>query len=313
MEWLDLKSPVPGGGGAGRGGSFYHLSVRSGSRASGACARGSYEYVTREGEYADRDPAIYTESDHMPSWASDNPRDYWDAADLYERANGRLYASADFALPRDLSPEDQIALARDFAQELTRDEALPYTLAIHAGRDSSGHEHNPHAHLMISERKNDGIDRSREQWFSRANPDDSAKGGAEKTRAIHGRAWIENARGQWADLSNKTLAKLGLDERVDHRSYERQGIEREAGRHYGPSAAYVASRGATHERLEIAAGAASDRERLEAIDHAIVGLETERGALVSEDQKRTEWEWASSSGGGKSGGTGRDHDDSRSR
>ena len=39
----------------------------------------------------------------MPAWAEDDPREYWDAADLYERANGRLYVSADFALPRDLS------------------------------------------------------------------------------------------------------------------------------------------------------------------------------------------------------------------
>jgi hypothetical protein len=313
MDWLAQKSPIPGGAGAAGGGSFYHLSVRSGSRASGACAKASYEYVAREGEYADRDPAIYTESDHMPSWAADSPREYWDAADLYERANGRLYVSADFALPRDLSADDQIQLAREFAQELTTDESLPYTLAIHAGRDASGHEYNPHAHLMISERKNDGIDRSPQQWFSRANPDDPSRGGAEKTRTIHGRAWTEHARARWADLTNKTLARVGRDERVDHRSYERQGIDREAGRHYGPSAAYVVSRGATHDRLEVAAGAASDRERLEAIDQAIAGLETERGALVSEDQKRTEWEWASSSSNGSFGGSGRDRDDSRSR
>ena len=115
MDWLDQKSPVPGDGGAAQGGSFYHLSVRSGSRASGACARASYEYVAREGEYADRDAAIYAESDHMPSWAADSPREYWDAADLYERANGRLYVSADFALPRGLSSEDQVALAHDLA------------------------------------------------------------------------------------------------------------------------------------------------------------------------------------------------------
>ena len=63
-----------------------------------------------------------------------DPRDYWDAADLFERANGRLYLSADFALPRDLEPEAQIALAHAFAQELTADQRLPYTLAIHAGR-----------------------------------------------------------------------------------------------------------------------------------------------------------------------------------
>ena len=57
-------------------------------------------------------------------------RTYWDAADLYERANGRLYVSADFALPRDLSAEDQIALAREFAQQLTKDGSLPADLRV---------------------------------------------------------------------------------------------------------------------------------------------------------------------------------------
>jgi MobA/MobL family len=315
MDWFDAKSPVPGGGGAASGGRFYHVSFRSGSRGNGACAKASYDYITREGEYGhgELDPAIYTESDHMPSWAQDKPSDYWDAADLYERANGRLYVSADFALPRDLSAEDQIALARDFAQELTRDDALPYTLAIHSGRDVDGNEHNPHAHLMISERKNDGLDRSPQQWFSRAHPTDPSRGGAEKTRAIHGHAWVEHARERWADLTNKTLETLGRDERVDHRSYERQGIDHEAGRHYGPAAAHMTSRGDDHDRLDIAAGAASDQDRLHAVDSAIASLETERRAVLSEAQKRSERQWASEQSGGHGGGTGRDHDDSPSR
>jgi hypothetical protein len=37
----------------------------------------------------------------MPEWAQDDARAYWDAADLFERANGRLYVGGDFALPRD--------------------------------------------------------------------------------------------------------------------------------------------------------------------------------------------------------------------
>jgi hypothetical protein len=45
----------------------------------------------------------------------------------------------------------RIALARAVAHELTGNEQLPYTLAIHAGRDAHGDEHNPHAHLMIRE------------------------------------------------------------------------------------------------------------------------------------------------------------------
>jgi hypothetical protein len=315
MNWLDTKSPEPGGGTAASGGHFYHLSFRSGARASGACAHASYDYIAREGEYAngDRDPAIDTESDYMPSWAADRPGDYWDAADLYERANGRLYVSADFALPRDLSSEDQIALAREFAQELTRDESLPYTLAIHDGRDSSGHEHNPHAHLMISERKNDGIERGPEQWFSRANPADPAKGGAEKTRTLHGRAWVEHARERLAELTNKTMERLGREERVDHRSYARQGVDAEAGRHFGPAAAHMVSRGEGHDRLEVAVSAVTDHGRLQAVDRAIAGLETERQALMADDQKRTEWEWASCGTTGSGGGSGRDHDESRSR
>ena len=107
MDWFESKPHAPGGGHAATGGGFYHLSVRSGSRANGSCAKSAHEYITRSGEYDDpeRDALVYTESDHMPSWAQDNPADYWDAADLYERANGRLYVSADFALPRDLDTE----------------------------------------------------------------------------------------------------------------------------------------------------------------------------------------------------------------
>jgi hypothetical protein len=196
MDWFESKPRTPGGGHAATGGGFYHLSIRSGSRADGSCAKSAHEYITRSGEYDDpeRDALVYTESDHMPLWAQDNPGDYWDAADPYERANGRLYVSADFALPRDLDPHEQIALAREFAQELTNAEQLPYTLAIHAGRGADGQEHNPHAHLMVSERQHDGINRVREQWFRRANVEHSERGGAPKSRSFHGREWVEQAR-----------------------------------------------------------------------------------------------------------------------
>jgi hypothetical protein len=127
MDLLEYK-PNVGGGRAGGGGGFYHLSFRSGSRAGGASARAAFDYVSRRDEYADRDldEALYTESEHMPSWAEHDPEQFWDAADLYERVNGRLYVSADFALPRDLPSEAQVELARAFAHELTDNERLPY-------------------------------------------------------------------------------------------------------------------------------------------------------------------------------------------
>ncbi len=222
------------------------------------------------------------------------PREYWDAADLYERANGRLYVSADFALPRDLSAEDQIALAREFAQELTKDGSLPYTLAIHAGRDRDGFEHNPHAHLMISERKNDGIDRSPRAVVRACQSDrpDPRAAPRRHARSTATPGWSTRAN-EWADLTNKTLERLGREERVDHRSYARQGVESEAGRHFGPAAAHMVSRGQHHDRLEIAANAVTDSERLQAVDRAIADLEIERQAVVASEQKRVDREWAS--------------------
>jgi hypothetical protein len=262
---------------------------------------------------ADRDPAIHVESGHMPSWAADDPAVYWDAADLYERANGRLYVSADFALPRDLSVEDQVALARAFADDLTRDGALPYTLTVHAGRDAEGHEHNPHVHVMVSERQHDGIERSRKDWFARANRTDPSRGGAGKTRGLHGHAWVEHARERLAALTNATLARLDRDDRVDHRSYARQGRAEEAGRHYGPAAAPMVSRGRDHDGIGGAAQAVTDQYRLQTLDRAIGDLEIERQALLASEQKRLDWEWASDGGAGRGSGVTRDHDDDRTR
>ena len=216
----------------------------------------------------------------MPEWAEQAPETYWDAADLFERANGRLYVSADLRLPRGLDAGDQVTLARTFVHELTDPEQLPYTLALHAGRDESGAAHNPHAHVLISERMNDGVERDREHWFRRSNPADPPRGGAPKTRSLHGRPWMERARERWASLTNDALAARGRPERVDHRSYARQGIDREAGRHYGPAAAHLFEKGRAHDALADSAAVEDQRVKLDAIDSTISALEKERAALV---------------------------------
>ena len=105
----------------------------------------------------------------MPSWARGRPaRVLGRGRPLRARERPPLRQRRFRAAARASTPSEQIALAREFAHELTDEEHLPYTLAIHAGRDEDGHEHNPHAHLMFSERRNDGIERSRDEWFRRA-------------------------------------------------------------------------------------------------------------------------------------------------
>jgi hypothetical protein len=278
---LDLHG-ARSGGRAADGGSF-HLSFRSGARATGACAVSAYDYIAREGRFDDPelDRALYVESGNMPSWASD-AREYWDAADLYERANGRLFVAADFALPRGLDVEDKIDLARTLVKDLTDREHLPYTFAIHAGEDAEGREHNPHVHVMISERGNDALERSSQGWFYRANRAHPERGGAAKSRSFHGHEWVEHARERLAKAINDRLRERGRDDYVDHRSYARQGVDREPGEHIGPEAAYIVERTGGSDRLEQALAVDDVSDVLTDLDERIERLEDIRANLVRE-------------------------------
>ena len=210
--------------------AIYHLSVKVGSKAKGQSAKAKLEYLAREGRYRkDKSELEHTQSANMPEWV-ETPKDYWDKADIYERVNGRLFCEIEFALPRELSEGQRKELVLEFAQELTAKENLPYTLAIHRGKGE-----NPHAHLMISERKNDGVTRPPEQWFKRHNSKSPAKGGAKKSEVFLPPEWVGEVRERWANMANEALEKAGLDERIDHRSYKEQGVDKIPGVHIGPN------------------------------------------------------------------------------
>jgi ATP-dependent exoDNAse (exonuclease V) alpha subunit len=176
----------------------------------------------------------------MPAWAENSPRNYWEGADVYERANGRLFKQIEFALPRELSQQQQVELAASFCADMarTKDGPLPYSFAVHKGRD----EKNPHCHLLISERVNDGHFREPDQWFKRAAKD-PLKGGAKKTTELHPREWLLQCRELWAERANLALQRAGHEARIDHRSLEAQGINRAPTIHLGPSVAAMERKG----------------------------------------------------------------------
>ena len=200
--------------------AVYHLKVGFGSRAGGQSARAKNEYIEREGRYAaDGEEREHVEHGHMPAWAQDDPHAYWQAADAHERANGRLYSEIQFALPRELDASGRRALAGAFAERVCGGERLPYTLALHKGAaETPDKPDNPHAHLMFSERGNDGIARSEEQWFKRHNPKAPERGGARKSRAAKAGDWLDKTRQAWEQTANRALEQAGRAERIDGRS-----------------------------------------------------------------------------------------------
>ena len=194
--------------------AVFHLQASFGSRVGGQSAASKADYIEREGRYdGDAAELEHSESGNIPEWASDDPHAYWEAADAHERANGRLYSELQFALPVELDEGQRRELASTFAQQMTGGERLPYTLAMHRG----GGE-NPHCHLMYSERANDGIERSREQWFRRYNAKAPEKGGARKSRAAKAGDWLDKTREAWEREANRALERAGRGERIDHRS-----------------------------------------------------------------------------------------------
>lgn len=250
----------------------YHLHVKTGSRKRSKSAAAKSDYITRQGKYStDSDEVLFSVSGNMPDWAIDQSV-YWKSADTYERANGRLYKEIEFSLPRELSLDQQVELVESFAKHLTHDENLPFTLAVHAG----GGE-NPHCHLMINERINDGISRSPSTWFKRHDRKKADRSGARKTDKLKPKKWLQQTREDWASMANFALEKYGHDARVDHRTLIDQGIDRVPQIHIGQGAMALERKGvitergqealeiqevnAEYERLKRAAEQQSERKR----------------------------------------------------
>lgn len=277
--------------------AIYHLHVKTGSRSKGQSAKAKSDYITRSGKYSrDSDEVMFSRSGNMPSWV-DQPDDYWKAADTYERKNGTLYREIEFSLPVELSLDQQRELATGFAEMLTRNQQLPFTFAIHGGKG-----HNPHCHLMISEKIGDGIDRSPQLWFKRHNSKKPEKGGAKKADISSRRKkWLEDTRKGWADLANFALERAGFDERIDHRSLIDRGIDRVPEIHIGQNAMALERKGiitdrgqefmeiqevnAEYERLKRAAEQQNERERDPSLEPE-VGSPAERKRPVNRQREK---------------------------
>lgn len=220
----------------------YHCSIKAGNKGSGAAGLAKSDYICREGKYRDKPDLEHKQSGNMPDWAQDEPRTFWQSADQHERTNGRIYTEIEVALPREISPAQRRELVENFIREQLPDH--PYTAAIHNPKASLDGGEQPHAHIIFSERKQDGIERGREQFFKRAAAPyrdrktkelvtpDPASGGAKKDLSWHKAEKILEVRQTWEEHYNRHSP-----EQVSCRSLKAQGLDREPERHLGPKMA----------------------------------------------------------------------------
>ena len=225
----------------------YRASLSTGTRTGGQSASAKHQYQNRQEKYlvgreGVRDDLLASGSGNLPAFAEGDAGKYWLAVDSFERKNARLFVELQLNLPRELSLEQQKDVVKNYMSDLCDKENLSYSWVIHHGKDE-----NPHAHVMISEQKNDSIDRPAQQHFMRWNSKHPERGGAQKSTALKPRQWLMDSRASWAIAANDGLEAAGFERHFDHRTLKEQRVsallardwrkaaelDREVGQHEG--------------------------------------------------------------------------------
>lgn len=227
----------------------FHFKIKSGKKGS---ALRHASYITRASTFfADRETSdlLATGFGNLPQWAEGSPEVFWRASDRNERKNGTTYRELEFALPRELTLEQNIDLVTTHIAERLGDKTYQYAIHCPAAAINGGRQ--PHAHVMYSDRLPDGIERSPEQHFCRYNSHFPELGGCRKdggatSRSVL-RANVIAERSYFANLQNSRLAEHGHTARVDHRSFADRGLDVLPEKHLGQAGVRGLNQGAIED------------------------------------------------------------------
>ncbi|MBS0380654.1 MAG: MobA/MobL family protein [Proteobacteria bacterium] len=233
--------------------AIYHLSVKPITRASGrsATAAAAYRAAERIADHTSGEVFDYTRKrgvDHQEivlptaaakrdiNWARDREQ-LWNAAERAEnRSNSRVAREYEIALPKELNREQRLELVRSFAHELANRYGVAVDFSIHKPHRSKD-QRNHHAHVLTTTRQVEpgGLGAKSTIEWSDANRRAAGLKAAKEE--------ITDVRERWAQLTNEALKDANRLERVDHRTLEAQGIDREPTKHMGPAVAAIVQRG----------------------------------------------------------------------
>lgn len=259
--------------------AIYHCSIKNISRSSGKSAVASASYRAGEKledretgqtyDYTNKSEVTYSEiflCKNAPSEYQDR-ENLWNAVEEVEtQSNARLAREWEVALPNELTFEQCKELVKMYAQSLT-DEGMCVDANIHWKNG------NHHAHIMGTTRPIvNGKWGQKEKKVYKLDengqkiPQIDPKTGKQKVGARGRKMWqretveannwnksqkVEEWRERWAAYCNRALEKAESHEKVDHKSFKRQGFERIPTIHEGYVARAMEQKGQTAERCEI--------------------------------------------------------------
>ena len=253
--------------------ALFHLSVTQTKRSAGQSAIASAAYRSGEklyseyyGEYSDytRKGGVICSNILLPSHAPPEYADrqtLWNAVEKAERGkNAQLAYSFDIALQNEFSLEENIALARQFLLENFVSRGMVVDFAVHQPDREDGGIPNPHFHVLcpirpIEQNGKWGLKQRRVYELDEDGNRIRDADGKFVFNAVPTTDWgspetLEYWRQTWAELCNAKFAEKELDVRIDHRSYERQGVELLPTVHEGATVRAMEKKGIRTEKGE---------------------------------------------------------------
>ena len=157
----------------------------------------------------------------------------WNAAEAVEKQwNSQLARRWVLTIPREIPPDQYAVLVREFCEQQFVSKGMIADFAIH---DPHPPGHNPHAHIMLTMRAMDEhgkwLPKSRKVYDLDENgeriklPSGRWKSHKEDTVDWNDQKYCEIWRHEWEVIQNRYLEANNRPERVDLRSYERQGLD----------------------------------------------------------------------------------------
>ena len=184
----------------------------------------------------------------------------WNAVEKVERGKkAQLAYSFDIALQNEFSMEENINLARQFLLDNFVSRGMIVDFAVHSPEKEGGIS-NPHFHVMCPIRPIEANgkwgNKQRREYMLDENGERIPDGTGDYVfNAVPTTDWgspemLEHWRQAWAELCNAKFAEKELPSRIDHRSYERQGVDLLPTVHEGPTVRAMESKGILTEKGE---------------------------------------------------------------
>ena len=226
-----------------------HAPVQTVQRSSGRSATAAAAYRAAERVECERTGQVHDYSrkqgveetallapDAAPEWAQDRQK-LWNQAELREkRKDAQTAREVNIAFPSEFSQRQRRQAGLQIGQWIVNRYGCAVDICWHAP-DREGDQRNHHAHIMFTARRFENGD-----WAAKKdNPLDSPKTSSEELKTL---------RAALAGVMNDIAAREQLDVYVEHVSFEKRGLDREATKHLGPTASAMERRGQASDRGE---------------------------------------------------------------